>query len=83
LGYTFGFAWTYANTKDTAPDGQTTAYMNAFGKNVGATASRCPSPRLFDLSIGTFRKTPAPHSSTSLKGRMAAFFGTSWESETR
>ena len=35
LGYTFGFAWTYANTKDTAPDGQTTAYMNAFGKNVG------------------------------------------------
>jgi uncharacterized protein (TIGR02001 family) len=35
LGCTFGFAWTYANTKDTAPDGQTTAYLNAFGKNVG------------------------------------------------
>ena len=35
LGYTFGFAWTHANTKDAAPDGQTTAYMNAFGKNIG------------------------------------------------
>ena len=35
LGFTFGFAWTHANTKDAAPDGQTTAYLNAFGKNVG------------------------------------------------
>ena len=35
LGYTFGLAWTHANTKDAAPDGQTTAYMNAFGKNIG------------------------------------------------
>jgi uncharacterized protein (TIGR02001 family) len=35
LGFTFGLAWTYANTKDAAPDGQTTAYMNAFGKNIG------------------------------------------------
>jgi uncharacterized protein (TIGR02001 family) len=34
-GCAFGFAWTYANTKDAAPDGQTTAYMNAFGKNIG------------------------------------------------
>ena len=35
LGYTFGLAWTHANTKDAAPDTQTTAYMNAFGKNIG------------------------------------------------
>lgn len=34
-GLTFGLAWTYANTKNTAPDGDTTAYMNAFGKNIG------------------------------------------------
>jgi uncharacterized protein (TIGR02001 family) len=35
FNYTFGFAWTHADTKDAAPDGQTTAYMNAFGKNIG------------------------------------------------
>ena len=35
LGCTFGIAWTHADTKDAAPDGQTTAYMNAFGKNIG------------------------------------------------
>ncbi|MSP96871.1 MAG: hypothetical protein EXR29_06520 [Betaproteobacteria bacterium] len=35
LGCTFGFAWTHANTKDTAPDGQTTANLNVFGKNIG------------------------------------------------
>jgi len=35
LGFNFGLAWTYANTKHTAPDGNTTAYMNAFGKNIG------------------------------------------------
>ena len=34
-GFAFGLSWSYADTKDTAPDGQTTAYMNAFGKNVG------------------------------------------------
>lgn len=34
-GYTFGLGWTHANTKDAAPDGQTTAYMNTFGKNIG------------------------------------------------
>lgn len=34
-GYTFGAAWTYANTKHAAPDGETTAYMNAFAKNIG------------------------------------------------
>lgn len=35
FGFTYGLAWTHANTKDAAPDGQTTAYMNAFGKNIG------------------------------------------------
>lgn len=35
LGFTYALAWTRANTKDAAPDGQTTAYMNAFGKNIG------------------------------------------------
>lgn len=34
-GFNFGLAWTYANTKHTAPDNNTTAYMNAFGKNIG------------------------------------------------
>ncbi|MES2205396.1 MAG: TorF family putative porin [Pseudomonadota bacterium] len=35
FGATFGVAWTYANTKATGPDGETTAYNNAFGKNIG------------------------------------------------
>ncbi len=34
-GYTFGSAWTYADSKRAAPDGETTAYLNAFGKNIG------------------------------------------------
>ena len=34
-GFNFGLAWTYADTKNTAPDNNTTAYMNAFGKNIG------------------------------------------------
>lgn len=34
-GFTFGIAWTYADTKDTAPDNDTTTYMSAFGKNLG------------------------------------------------
>lgn len=35
LGFNYALAWTRANTKDAAPDGQTTAYLNAFGKNIG------------------------------------------------
>ena len=31
----FGAAWTYADSKHAAPDGETTAYMNAFGRNLG------------------------------------------------
>lgn len=34
-GFTFGLAYTYAKTKDAAPDNETTAYLNAFGKNIG------------------------------------------------
>lgn len=34
-GFNFGLAWTHADTKDTAPDNDTTTYMNAFGKNIG------------------------------------------------
>ena len=34
-GYALGAAWTYANSRRAAPDGQTTAYMNAFGNNIG------------------------------------------------
>ncbi len=34
-GCTFGLLWTRANTKDAAPDGETTAYLNAFGRNIG------------------------------------------------
>ena len=33
--FTFGIAWTRADAKATAPDGQTTAYLNALGKNIG------------------------------------------------
>lgn len=36
-GYTFGAAWTFADAKDAAPDGETTAYKNAFGRNIGGT----------------------------------------------
>lgn len=35
FGATFGLAWTHANTKATGPDEETTAYNNAFGKNIG------------------------------------------------
>lgn len=35
MGFNFGLAWTYANTKHTAPDNDTTTYMNAFGNNIG------------------------------------------------
>lgn len=34
-GFNFGLSWSYANTRHTAPDGNTTAYMNAFGRNIG------------------------------------------------
>ena len=34
-GFTFGVAYTYANTKSAAPDSETTAYENAFGRNIG------------------------------------------------
>lgn len=34
-GFTYGLAYTYANTKDAAPDNNTTAYLNTFGKNIG------------------------------------------------
>jgi hypothetical protein len=33
--YTFGVAWSRANTKATAPDGLTTVYRNAAGQNIG------------------------------------------------
>lgn len=34
-GCTFGAAYTYADTRDTAPDDECTAYRNAFGRNIG------------------------------------------------
>lgn len=34
-GFTFGVAYTYADTKAAAPDGETTAYQNTFGRNIG------------------------------------------------
>ncbi len=37
LGFTYALAWTRANTKDTASNGENTAYMNAFGENIGGT----------------------------------------------
>ncbi len=45
--FTFGLAYTYANTKDTAPDNQTTAYMNAFGKNIGRSHTTLSVSRVF------------------------------------
>jgi len=35
--FTFGAAWSYAATRGTAPDGETTAYMSALGKNIGGS----------------------------------------------
>lgn len=46
-GYTFALAWTHANTKDAAPDGQTTAYMNAFGKNIGGNRATLSVTKTF------------------------------------
>lgn len=46
-GFTFGLAYTYANTNDTAPDNQTTAYMNAFGKNIGRSHTVLSVSRAF------------------------------------
>lgn len=46
-GYTFALNWTYANTKHTAPDGQTTTYMNAFGKNIGRERVMLGVSRIF------------------------------------
>jgi uncharacterized protein (TIGR02001 family) len=34
-GFTFGVAYTYADTRAVAPDGETTAYQNTFGRNIG------------------------------------------------
>lgn len=46
-GYTFGVAWTYANTRHAAPDGETTAYMNAFGKNIGRSRLAASVTKVF------------------------------------
>jgi uncharacterized protein (TIGR02001 family) len=35
--FTFALAWTSANSKATAPDGQTTAYRNVYGENIGGS----------------------------------------------
>jgi len=47
LGATFGLAWTHANTKDAAPDGLTTAYLNAFGKNIGGNRIALSATKTF------------------------------------
>jgi len=47
LGVTWGLAWTRATTKDAAPDGQTTAYMNAFGKNIGGNRATLSVTKTF------------------------------------
>ena len=36
-GFTWAAAWTYAGTRATAPDGQTTAYRNVHGNNIGGS----------------------------------------------
>ena len=46
-GFTFGLAATYADTKDAAPDGQTTAYLNSFGKNIGRARAILSVSRAF------------------------------------
>lgn len=45
--FTFSLAWTYADTKDAAPDGETTAYLNAFGKNIGGNRITLTVMRVF------------------------------------
>ena len=46
-GFTYGLAYTYANTKDTAPDNNTTANLNAFGKNIGRSRLALSVTRTF------------------------------------
>ena len=46
-GFTFGLAWTYADTKDAAPDNQTTAYLNTFGNNIGRSRGSVTVSRTF------------------------------------
>ena len=46
-GFTFGLAYTYANTLHTAQDNDTTVYMNAFGKNIGRSQTILSVSRTF------------------------------------
>ncbi len=44
---TFAAAWTHASTKATAPDGQTTAYFDASGHNIGGSRVAATIARAF------------------------------------
>lgn len=46
-GFVVSAAYTYANTRNTAPDGDTTAYMNAFGRNIGRSRFAVVASRSF------------------------------------
>lgn len=46
-GFTFGATWTHADTKATAPDGQTTVYRNAFGDNIGGNRLALTIAKIF------------------------------------
>lgn len=46
-GFTYGLAWTHANSRSAAPDNQTTAYMNAFGSNIGGSRATVSVTRNF------------------------------------
>ena len=46
-GFVFGLAWTYANSRSAAPDNQTTAYLNAFGSNIGGSRLTASATRNF------------------------------------
>lgn len=46
-GFTWVAAWTYAGTRATAPDGETTAYRNFYGKNIGGSRLTLAVSRTF------------------------------------
>ena len=46
-GFNVGLAWTYANSRHTAPDNNTTAYMNAFGENIGRSRLALSVTKIF------------------------------------
>lgn len=46
-GFAWSAAWTYAGTRATAPDGETTAYRDFYGRNIGGSRLTFTATRTF------------------------------------